>query len=380
MIRISLIFLVQFPIILFSKFLWLDHIESISVYEFGKYFERDLDPLKSSDLKVAVITAGELRSLYFNKESWNKYLISSFKKNLYLFASVVAPPPKENCPLSHLALTYLHHFASAYDVSYSTSTIQYYPRDNDTYMPYCQDGVDNVMVHGNIIDMFQRRARAYYLAESYAEQHKIEWDLVVFVRLDSAFYSSSLDFRRIHRALLSFTFETKKRGILVPKGCGFSGVCDRMAIGLPDVMHDYFQIKVRPTAHWAKSTPDPTISHIREKYDELEWCESEMILGSWLLMHHITPIDMSALVSFLTLRTECGSIYCHSSRATLNRSDCFASWDITVLYPPTSSDFSSEDLIEDSTFRCGKSQWYNLSRQQELCTLYSSCGCRLPKY
>ena len=44
------------------------------------------------------------------------------------------------------------------------------------------------LYRGNVIDMYDRRARAYELANIYAAANNIVWDGVLYIRLDSATY------------------------------------------------------------------------------------------------------------------------------------------------------------------------------------------------
>ena len=106
------------------------------------------------------------------------------------------------------------------------------------FLPYFSKALHKPLhFRGNVIDMYERRARAFQLAEQYAHIKNITWDLVLFIRLDSAFYSPQLDFKLQALNLLqinnSNTNTTLYNKVATPRACNFHyGVCDRILIGL----------------------------------------------------------------------------------------------------------------------------------------------------
>ena len=78
---------------------------------------------------------------------------------------------------------------------------------------------------GNIIDMYDRRARAYELSRNYSIQHKIRWDLILFLRLDSGIYSPRIELNQFFNNLMGH----RKNGsaiIYSPVHCNFAfGTC-----------------------------------------------------------------------------------------------------------------------------------------------------------
>ena len=71
--------------------------------------------------------------------------------------------------------------------------------------------------------MYAKRALAYNMAMNYASNKQIKWDLVVFMRFDSAIYSPILDFPSWIKNLNKFKAEGSEV-ILSPRNCNFGGI------------------------------------------------------------------------------------------------------------------------------------------------------------
>jgi hypothetical protein len=66
--------------------------------------------------------------------------------------------------------------------------------------------------------MHARRARAYELARDYALRHSFEWDLIVFIRFDTAIYNPIFDFYKWHLHILQINQASGSKGIFIPGG------------------------------------------------------------------------------------------------------------------------------------------------------------------
>jgi hypothetical protein len=249
---------------------------------------------KLTSFNIALITAGELRSFPFVEKSWDRYFLKKYKANIKIFGHIIAPQPlppsgsssasgstssshHHQCPLTTFGLQRFHKIATEYEIS---SPVSYIPsRDILNRLPLPLKQSSNYpkwkkrlgeISRGNYVDMFVRRKRAYELALHYSEIHQLKWDLIFFLRLDTAFYDPSLDLYSIYQTILKFEQENSipiipskpspdqgpeqlsnqgpeqntqilSHGIFIPGSCNFGGVCDRFAIGTPEAMDLYFQ-------------------------------------------------------------------------------------------------------------------------------------------
>jgi hypothetical protein len=343
---------------------------------------KDIKPI-ADELKVALVTAGELRSFYFNRRSWERYVIGKYSKNLFIFASVLLPPPGHTCPFLDRSLNYLYNISTEIEVSYSTASSvagTSYQHSEELYWRMCflEKGEDpSRLFHGNAFDMNTRKMRAATLAFAYAKHHEFEWDLMVFARLDSAFYSPPLNYKGMHNALHEYISSTHRPALLVPESCGFSGFCDRFAVGLPSAMHVYFHLKQSTSLHWMKHTHHDLLTWIRNRTDwQPVWCDSEVILAGWLLMHNVSHMDVANEVSFITLRPKCAPFYCNSSREVVNfNNPCLFYTDTATAVIDQSSPFTEDDFIFNATFRCGSDEWIESESHSAICEANLACGC-----
>eukprot|EP00981_Chlorochromonas_danica_P001491 scaffold323_cov181-Ochromonas_danica.AAC.11 len=113
------------------------------------------------NFKVAVLTAGDMRSFAFTARSWERYLLEPWAENVHLFAFVSAQP---HCPLDDKGIDKLRDLATSYETIHKVKK-------------------------GNVFDMYERRYRAYRLAIQYSEEKAFQWDLFLFTRTDIAYYS-----------------------------------------------------------------------------------------------------------------------------------------------------------------------------------------------
>jgi hypothetical protein len=78
-------------------------------------------PKESKTFKVALITAGSIRSFVFNEKSWQRSILEPWKDNIFVFAHVIASHKK--CVLSNKGVDALRELATEIEVHYTHSTI-----------------------------------------------------------------------------------------------------------------------------------------------------------------------------------------------------------------------------------------------------------------
>lgn len=359
---------------------------------------------------VALITAGELRSFAFVEKSWERYLIKPWKKHIKLFAHIVQTT---NCPLASYGLSRLSKLATEYELSSSTSLIP--SREIFSRMPSCLTTPEYFprwqkrfggFARGNFIDMYTRRKRAYELSRAYGEQHQIEWDLVVFLRLDTAFYDPVIDLYSIYQMIQSHQRVSNiTNGIFIPGSCNFGGVCDRFAIGLFSAMEIYFESdwpfqvldmscqSPEETQHLLGHIPTdkyegyvPTMKTIAQLKEELtvHIPTSETILSLWFVMKNLTQLNYDRDIAFATLRVEHAPGYCSLSRSdyiykypnkTADGSGFIWDADKHSMYDLTSP-FKRGDLEGSWEKRCGNHTLH--LDVKKMCLNYPSCSCNKP--
>lgn len=174
---------------------------------------------KDIKFKVAVVAAGELRSFSFVEYSWRRYMFDPWEGRLFLFAHAIR---NQACPFAVDGAQRLRHLATEYELAspapYISST------QLKTLLPDRYKSSDRWkklfgnFVRGNFIDMHARRARAYELARDYALRHSFEWDLIVFIRFDTAIYNPIFDFYKWHLHILQINQASGSKGIFIPGG------------------------------------------------------------------------------------------------------------------------------------------------------------------
>jgi hypothetical protein len=314
-------------------------------------------------LKIALITAGELRSFVFVIKSWEKYFLKKYKHSIKIFGHLLRG---SNCSLYHHNLQKFHSLATEYEIYSPRSSfnspsdlLHKFPsslKETKAFEPWFQRFSSSS--RGNFLDMFTRRKRAYDLAISYSEAHNFKWDLIFFVRPDTAFYDPSLDLYSIFQTIHEFEAKNSisssipssasspgaqtilSHGIFVPGSCNFGGVCDRFAIGTPEAMNLYFELDwVFKVINWAFSPPNITsdvflLSQLlpRGKYENLEpnldfvtemrkevtepigGPTSETMLSLWFVLKNITQLNYDRNLAFATIRVEHADAYCNMTR------------------------------------------------------------------
>jgi hypothetical protein len=357
-------------------------------------------------LKVALITAGSIRSFAFVERSWRKYLLSNsklFQHSLYLFAHLIVLP---HCPISTQGLSLIKSLCTDLEISYST---QLYRHNND----HSKSGHENLTRsfpskyqdseflkqfltphRGNFIDMYNRRHRAYQLSQLYRQRHGFQYDLLIFLRPDIAFYSPILNLSMFHHSLISWKHDPiidptapPRQPIYVPEACNFYGVCDRLAIGLPTEMAIYFQQDfVLDVMKWSLIPPVPN-SPSSPLYCPKKAClsMSEDLLECWFLMNNLTQVFYSHPIplTFLTLRSLYAMEYCANSR------EVFVTQLPTAYFADTDSDkytarvdmsreYDEEDKVQSVEERCGErfGKGKNLSVWCDMEIYQCSCGDR----
>ena len=384
-------------------------------------------------LKIALITSGELRSFLFVVKSWEKYFLKKYKHSVKIFGHLLRGP---NCSLYHHNLQKFHSLATQYEI-YSSSSPFYSHSDLQQKFPQSLQIQETHLLNqwfqrfnsssrGNYLDMFTRRKRAYDLAIRYSEIHNFKWDLIFFLRPDTAFYDPPLDLFSIYQTIHEFesknsiTFPSSSdssqqtilsHGIFVPGSCNFGGVCDRFAIGTPEAMKLYFEIDwVFKVIDWAFSPPNETSDLLllsenlpRGKYENfepsLEFIQvmrkevteqqptSETMLSLWFVLKNITQLNYDRNLAFATIRVEHADAYCNMTRREYiyqhpNRTIGVPLHE-TFLWDPDkhpcydiASPYARFDFVASYEQRCGA----HLSHLNvtKICTHQPSCHCDKP--
>lgn len=308
------------------------------------------------EFRVAVITAGALRSFAFVAKSWitNIFLNNRSAYKIDLFAHVIN---QNDCPMYTHSLNILKSLSTDIEIfpnGQCLSNISYLNENVPQYYQYRQRmyGTMSTPSKGNFIDMHARRSRAYELSKKYAKLKNIKYDLVLFIRPDAAFYHSHFDYyqlykllrqdsstnRRNSRNLLYFNVVTRNQKtknqkqnkqnynmesldrhhqqqqqqpptrmnrIIIPDACNFgsggniAGICDRFAIGLPATMDIYFQpnfpIKVLQWTIRPNSTYESEVATIDGfvRYNiRNNRSPSEYMLYAWFIMNDLIQVSL----------------------------------------------------------------------------------------
>jgi hypothetical protein len=359
-------------------------------------------PLKEIlPLKIALITAGSLRSFTFVEKSWKKYLITPWKDMIHIFAHIIALP---ECHISAEGLPFLKSIASDIEITHSTKLLIPIQELLKQFPSRYQEPefLSQFLTpqRGNYLDMYYRRHRAYLLSQRYSQRHQITWDLIMFLRPDTAFYAPVVNLPMFHHSLLTWKQQQSsdpssssssssssppRHPIYIPESCNFYGVCDRLAIGLPQEMEIYFQknffLKVMSWAAQVSNT-----SKASSLYCPMKSCFSisEDLLECWFLMNSLTQVFYARPIplTFVTLRSLYAMDYCNSSRqryVTEVPTPYFAESDSDkeMARVGMSREYEGEDLIGSVEMRCGKRfVGLNLSSWCDESIMRCSCGDR----
>ena len=365
----------------------------------GNWSKIDLSRVPKS-FHVALITAGSLRSFAFAARSWQRYVLRPWKSQVYLFAHVIHD---KHCVIDEKGLNLLREFATEIEITSQTTLLT---------SAYLTDTIPEVFIRklfgdkrwsvsrGNVIDMLQRRNRAYQLSQIYASNRNFTFDFVVFIRPDSAIYHPPMDFLSWYHHIQSEVRRTSSHSsqrlgaIYIPRSCNFGGVCDRFAAGLPIDMDVYFKSDwVLEVMRWAISkepekypviNPQVAQTHYQSSglkdINKIIWhllhgdSFSEKLHLSWLLLNNITQIDYQRgkyPLAFITLRTRHANFYCESNRSTYLLNEDI---DYTDRFPAFAHNHASEyggfDHVASAIERCGYVHTLNVSLA---CT--SRCNC-----
>jgi hypothetical protein len=344
------------------------------------------DPPTGTDFRVAVMTAGSIRSFGFVEKSWRRYLFDPWKKHLSLFAHAIGMP---HCAISKVGVELLHELSTEYEISYSQAALLpyhevvsrlpgYYLRFKE-YM--AQFGP--TMERGNYFDMHARRHRVYEMAKNYALRHDFQWDMMIFLRLDLAFYAPRLELFQWHQLLLqhsnSSSGTSSSGGIIIPNSCNFHGVCDRIAIGLPQQMALYFEPDlVFKVLDWSLELVPDTHDLYYPKSFMRSNGNSEHLLECWFLMSNLTQLffPKPQPLIFLTVRSAHASAYCRLSRDDYVKHYPAKEFVFDPDKTTANSDLTRQagdfDLVANSEQRCGA----KMARMNStLACLHSACRC-----
>jgi hypothetical protein len=333
---------------------------------------------KQETFRVAVITAGSIRTFAYVAESWKRYIFAQWGRDVFLFGYVAA---NKNCPFEMLGVGLMKELATRVEVSYNRSLeitdhevsrhLHKWYKNNGTRLG---DGFEyqrmgSVMARGNVLDMQVRRAKAYTLALRYAREHHVTFDLVCFIRTDSPIYSPTPAFFEWYRVLSFLGDSTNKPWIYSPRICGYkSGWCDRFVVGLPKQMRVFFDRH----AYFKVLSWTATSEHNRSDSDMQtvlsSQANSETLLRIWLeRINNISHVAMSIAdqefrFSFLTLRSTVIGEYCRKNRIEflLNDTelwrmrahiDYMVSRNTAIL--AVGQEYDAFDLIASPALRCG---------------------------
>ena len=363
--------------------------------------------MKKEKFSVAIITAGDLRSFAFVRRSWERYILTAKNKEVIrIFAHAVV---SGNCPITAQGLRSMKELATRVEIYYPTVT---YGRSvlSHHIRNIFVNGTEKLnmltsMIKGNIIDMNERRFRAYHLAKEYALENNFNWSLICFIRPDTAFFHSRFDFYLWHLMLTTFPFPLNQtqsfhppiytpdpyvepQAIYIPSGCNFGGVCDRFAVGLPAAMDIYFQrywildvlqfispIKGRLKNWRSKRTISPLDKHMITNLRDPSF--SEMSLYTWFIMNNLYQYDiLPRQVSFLTLRTRHIDQYCNFDRSQTESNEDIFFGDRMLLNYNLGADVEDFDKVASAEERCGK-EMLSLFKNNasDVCLSHPLCSC-----
>eukprot|EP01041_Mallomonas_annulata_P004473 gene4473-8908_t len=334
--------------------------------------------------RVAIIAAGAIRSFAFAERSWRRYLLEPWSGSVFIFAHVIA---SKECPISTRGVSLLQDIAEEVEVSWSRAPLVTQVKLEQKLPAYykwfkIQKASNHGLTHGNIFDMWARRTRAYHMAVAYAEREEFPWDLIVMVRLDTGFYSPTLQLHQWHHSLMNYRNEKGHDGILIPSSCNFGGVCDRFAAGLPKTMDIYFKEDwIFDVLNWSLE-PSDDIEEAKEMKLNLKTTyyslSSELSLKCWLFMNNISNIypvdnDINPL-GFITLRTAAANAYCNRTRDDFHKYHPVHWTDKMTSHFEHASKPTGFDLIASPYDRCGPSYSLNVT---EIC---ANTGCTCGNY
>eukprot|EP01041_Mallomonas_annulata_P004629 gene4629-9189_t len=298
-------------------------------------------PFSEKKLRIAVITAGEIRSFAYVEKSWRRYLIeplSPFQGSIFIFAHIIA---SKTCPIASRGVSLLQDMAEEVEILWSSAPL-ITQKKIDRFLPVAfkevnrHKGLGNGMNRGNIFDMWARRSRAYQMAVAYAGRKNTPWDLIIMVRLDTGFYSPTTKLPLWHHSLIKYRKNKGRDGIIIPSACNFYGICDRFAAGLPAAMDIYFREDwVFDALAWSlkpspiKSTAEYKASVLKQ-YKEDSIINSERCLKMWFIMNNITdlfPYNKSlSILTFATVRTQNANAFCSLSRVNFSNGHNTVHW------------------------------------------------------
>lgn len=336
----------------------------------------------NSTLRVALIAAGEIRSFAFVVRSWERFVLSPTVGRVFFFAHVTVR--SKQCGLFMEGINAIQEIATDFEIA---SAAPLRTKNIEKKLPKSFKGrnylqFDGMHPRGDIIDMWSRRSRAYAIASAYAKRHSMEWDLVVVIRLDSAFYSPPIDYMGMFTTLSTFKANNGNNAIITPRACAFSGVCDRFAVGLPTAMDVYFQEEwIFEVLRWVDK-PRGVVFYMDGGNDKVSDRlkgnpNDEFFLRAWLLLNNITNIDLhkqsSHATNFITLRTRASNEYCRLNRQQMvSVNDSVLLWTNRLTASDDHSSYTGDiDMHADAQTRCGN---VHLTNVTELCSS-ASCHC-----
>jgi hypothetical protein len=334
-------------------------------------------PPADSPFRVAVVTAGGLRSFAVAFQSWKRYILDPWEGHVFLFAAVTG---HRSCEMSSIGMRLLEGAATDLEVSYSStpSNNALHPkRSEDRKRVMCDrlTASNSQKAAGGASDMFATRARAYDLAINYAKAEKIHWDLVLFIRPDLAFYGPVFQFYRYYSILKHRKHISGRREVIIPRACNFGGYCDRLAVGLGPEMTAYFQNDFIGVLD--------TMVKGSEQYTRFasvaDFCpSSERLLRGWLYgYNNISALSADSTMSVFTLRQKYAESYCSFGWGETVKQFLSHWTDLMTSFTEHGAHLpSAEDLLHDPILRCGDMFLQNITRmcQSPLCFCEANNG------
>jgi len=393
----------MFLIIYFTLYFLLLYSQPVSPNKHSGNVSSRIDLSKvPKSFRVAIITAGSLRSFGYAARSWQRYILRPWKSHVYVFAHVVYD---KNCIIDEKGLRLLREFATEIEVSYQITLVPNTYLDcmiPEVFVQKMFAGGKSSVQRGNVIDMLQRRNRAYQLSQMYAKSRNISFDFIVFIRPDSAIYHPAMDFLSWHNHLQNIVNQSSlhspnRRGaIYVPGSCNFGGICDRFAAGLPADMDTYFKSGwILEVMRWALNSKPNKYQELDEKVAKSHFQNtghkevrdivhnllyagsfSERLHLCWFLMNNISQIDYTPghyPLAFVTLRNHFANFYCESNRSTFLTNE---EVDFADRFPGFTYNHASViggfDEVASAPERCGALHTLNASAA---CGITSNCVC-----
>ena len=224
----------------------------------------------TTEFNVAIIVSGAIRSFMFTFESWSRYIIKPWKRNIHIFAHIIQD--NDECQLFQKGLTMLKEIATTVEVG---SRVPFMPLDyirDSLPVEYKKFLNQKRSGHGpntnsKYVDMNFRRSRAYELALAYQDATNLQYHALLFLRPDTAFYAPELPLFEWYQNLQYLESNYQRPGLVIPMECNFHGLCDRHIFGLSHTIKTYAKHEwIFDVLHWSLQKHPYDQSNFRYNY------------------------------------------------------------------------------------------------------------------